>query len=138
MEKKKKIALLICIITGGILIASCIAPQEEASKKLPQEIVIGMGEDIKGLESVYGCPWGAPLRTIYETLVTEDSSLKIQPLLAESWEISEDGKVWTFHLNKGIKFHDDTPFNASAVKFSFEYNPAPYRALPRSITTIMS
>ena len=134
---KKMIALLICIIVGGILaVTGCITPPEEVSKELPQEIVIGMGGDIKGLEPVYGCPWGAPLRPIYETLVVENADLKIQPLLAESWKVSEDGKVWTFHLNKGIKFHDGTPFNASVVKFSFEYKPAPYRALPHYTKSI--
>ena len=141
MKKRKNLALLVRMIVGGIILSSimmagCIAPQEEASKEFPQEIVIGMGGDIKGLEPVSGCPWGAPLRPIYETLVMEDADLKIQPLLAESWEVSEDGRVWTFHLNKGIKFHDDTPFDASAVKFSFEYNPAPYRALPRYTESI--
>ncbi len=140
MEKKLKNALLGCIIVVGILgggmMAGCIAPQEEASNESPQEMVIGIGEDIKGLEPVCGCPWGAPLRPIYETLVVEDADLKIQPLLAESWEVSEDGKVWTFHLRTGIKFHDDTPFDASAVKFSFEYNPAPYRALTRYTESI--
>jgi len=93
---RKMIALLICIITGGILIAGCITPEEEATKGPTQEIVIGIGEDVKGLKPVYGTPWGAPLRPIYETLVLEDADLKIQPLLAESWEVSEDGKVWNF------------------------------------------
>lgn len=40
--------------------------------------------------------------------------------LATEWEISEDGKHYTFYLRQGVKFHDGTPFNASAVKFSFE------------------
>jgi len=131
------IALLVCIVVGvTIAVTGCISPPEEVSKELPQEIVIGIGEDIKGLPPVYGCPWGAPLRPIYETLVVEDADLKIQPLLAESWEVSEGGKVWTFHLRRGIKFHDGTPFNASAVKFSFEYKPAAYRALPHYMKSI--
>jgi peptide/nickel transport system substrate-binding protein len=140
MREKVKNALLSCILVGGILvgcmIAGCIAPQEETSKELPQEIVIGIGEDIKGLEPVYGCPWGAPLRPIYETLVIEDADLKIRPLLAESWDVSEDGTVWTFHLRRGIKFHDDTPFDASVAKFSFEYKPEAYRALYAMLKSI--
>jgi peptide/nickel transport system substrate-binding protein len=42
------------------------------------------------------------------------------PALAESWEISEDGLVYTFHLQAGVKFHDGTDFNAEDVKFSLE------------------
>lgn len=121
-----KLSLLLCVIFGlCAIMASCIAP----SPKVSQEIIIGIGTDIKGLEPVSGTPWGAQLRVIYETLVFEDANLTVQPLLAESWEVSKDGKIWTFHLRKGIKFHDGTQFNASAVKFSFEYKPEAYSAL---------
>jgi len=40
--------------------------------------------------------------------------------LAESWEASEDALTWTFHLRKGVTFHDGTPFNAEVVKFSYD------------------
>lgn len=63
---------------------------------------------------------------IFEGLVEyEASSTEIKPCLAESWDVSEDGKEIVFHLRKGIKFHDGTDFNADAVVFSFErqYNP---------------
>jgi len=43
-----------------------------------------------------------------------------EPSLAETWAVSDDGKTWTFNLRKGVKFHDDTPFNAEAVKFNFD------------------
>ncbi len=49
----------------------------------------------------------------------KDGSIK--PWLAESWEISPDGKVYTFKLRKDVKFHDGTPFNAQAVKYNFDY-----------------
>src|SRR5207253_9175666 len=66
-------------------------------------------------------------RRIVETLVTfPEESTQIVPGLAESWTISKDGLHYTFKLRKGISFHDGTPLNAEAVKFSIErqINPA--------------
>lgn len=52
---------------------------------------------------------------VYESLV-ENTADGIKPLLAESWEISDDGKTYTFHLRKNVTFHDGAAFNAEAVK----------------------
>ena len=58
---------------------------------------------------------------VYERLVRyKPGSVEVEPELAQSWDISPDGKVWTFKLNPGVIFHDGTPCNAEAVKFSFE------------------
>ncbi|AHV95679.1 ABC transporter substrate-binding protein [Paenibacillus sabinae] len=57
---------------------------------------------------------------IYDRLVTFNENMEIVPQLAKSWTTSEDGKTWAFELNKGITFTDGTPFNAEAVKTSFE------------------
>ncbi|MDP2954144.1 MAG: ABC transporter substrate-binding protein, partial [Chloroflexota bacterium] len=44
---------------------------------------------------------------------------KVVPDLAERWEISPDGKVYTFYLRKGVRFHDGTPVTAKDVSFTF-------------------
>ncbi|WP_282936180.1 nickel ABC transporter substrate-binding protein [Paenibacillus sp. RC67] len=62
---------------------------------------------------------------VYESLV-ENTKDGIKPLLAESWDISKDGKVYTFHLRKNVSFHDGEPFNSEAVKKNIEavqHNP---------------
>ena len=60
-------------------------------------------------------------RRIVETLVTfPDESTQIVPGLAESWTIAKDGLKYTFKLRRGVSFHDGTPFDAEAVKFSIE------------------
>jgi len=57
---------------------------------------------------------------IFEGLVFfKSGTTEIEPCLATSWEISEDGKEITFHLREGVKFHDGTDFNADAVVFAF-------------------
>ncbi|HEX9268937.1 MAG TPA: ABC transporter substrate-binding protein [Candidatus Limnocylindria bacterium] len=57
---------------------------------------------------------------IYETLVYQDLDNSYKGLLAESWTVSPDSKTITFTLRKGITFTDGSPFNAAAVKFTFE------------------
>ena len=60
------------------------------------------------------------LHNIFATLVEVDDELQIQPELAESWEISDDGTEYTFTLREGVTFHDGTPFDAEAVVYNFD------------------
>ncbi len=76
------------------------------------------------------------LVNIYDGLVRyKDGTLEVEPALAESWTISDDGKTYRFKLRQGIKFHDGSDFNAEAVKFNFDrmlkedhpfYNTGPF------------
>jgi peptide/nickel transport system substrate-binding protein len=60
------------------------------------------------------------LGNVFDRLVSLDSNMEVVPELAKSWDISDDGLTYTFYLEDGVTFHDGTPFNADAVKFSFE------------------
>lgn len=57
------------------------------------------------------------LGNMYEGLIRRDADLKIQPALAESWEMVEPTR-WRFKLRQGVKFHDGSPFTADDVLFS--------------------
>jgi peptide/nickel transport system substrate-binding protein len=58
---------------------------------------------------------------LYDSLLRfKEESTEVEPGLAESWEISEDGLVYTLNLRQGIMFHDGTPFNAEAAKFNID------------------
>lgn len=58
---------------------------------------------------------------MFDPLVRESADkIEVEPALAERWEASSDGLVYTFYLRKGVKFHDGEPFNAEAVKFNIE------------------
>jgi peptide/nickel transport system substrate-binding protein len=58
---------------------------------------------------------------VYERLVRySPGSVAVEPELAQSWKVSEDGKIWEFKLFPGIVFHDGSPCDAEAVAFSFQ------------------
>ena len=74
-----------------------------------------------------GISYNASSQQVYNRLVEfKRGSVDIEPGLAESWDISDDGLTYTFHLRKGVKFHANkefTPtreFNADDVIFSFQ------------------
>lgn len=56
---------------------------------------------------------------VYETLVSVENS-GIEPCLAESWDISEDGLTYTFHLREGVTFTDGVAFDAYVVEQNFD------------------
>jgi len=65
----------------------------------------------------------AYMANMYEQLLRinpPSAAERFKPLLAERWDISEDGKVWTFYLRPNVKFHDGEPLTAEAVKMSIE------------------
>lgn len=110
-----KRAITFCLLLVFVLVtllAGCAAPTSspEAKEKV---LRIATGKDD------YTNSWGGKAVLCSEGLVIFDSNMKIKPLLAESWKV-EDGKIYTFQLRKGIKFHDGTPFNAQAVKNAFK------------------
>ena len=60
-------------------------------------------------------------RQIYEGLTKyKGATTEVIPALAEKWQVSPDGTVWTFTLQKNVKFHDGTPFDAAAVVWNFD------------------
>ncbi|WEX08379.1 ABC transporter substrate-binding protein [Chelativorans sp. AA-79] len=60
------------------------------------------------------------LQSLCDKLVDIDAEGQIAPMLATSWEWSDDSKMLTFKLREGVTFHDGEPFNAEAVKYNLE------------------
>ena len=94
------------------------------SAQTPRDVlVVGMEAEPPGLDpgQALGIHTLRVTAEIFETLVaTPDDSTEIVPGLAESWTTSADGLTWTFKLRKGVRFHDGTPLDAAAVKFTFD------------------
>jgi ABC-type transport system substrate-binding protein len=77
-----------------------------------------------------------PQSPMYDTLIRRSpkDGQTIIPDLAHKWDIAPDGKKYTFHLRKGVKFHDGAPFTAEDVKATFERIARPPKGvvIPRS------
>ena len=98
----------------GVLPArSALARQDAANA-----IIFGVGTDIDELDPrTTDTQEGYIVASnVYDCLVLYDlGATTIRPGLAESWDVSEDGLVYTFNLRQGVKFHDGDSFNADAV-----------------------
>jgi peptide/nickel transport system substrate-binding protein len=89
----------------------------------PNVLVVGQIAEPKSLDphAVTAVNDFRILMNIYEGLVRyKDGTLQVEPALAETWTISDDGLTYRFDLRPGIKFHDGTPLTAAAVKFNFD------------------
>ena len=121
----------------GMMAMMCLIGFNEAATQTP--------EPVRGGKFVYAIP-GTPdtldpqmttgtltfqyIKSAYDTLVEPDISGNIAPALAESWEFSPEDLTLTFHLRRGVTFHNGDPLTAADVKATFERLLAPDSASP--------
>ena len=114
MKKTVRI-LLISLCVVGILVSLGVAGAAERSLRTnwswPTYIDPAVGSDFSS---------STALVNLYDTLVYPDMKGNAQPHVAKSWETSADALTWTFHLRKGVKFHDGSELTAEDVKFSMD------------------
>ena len=150
MKKAYVHLLLTVVMIGALLLAACggtpeptQAPEPTAAEEPtqaaepteapppetqePVTLRVGTTYIWDTANPTYGW-YGYNLRyLIYDTLVEEAGIGKFVPGLAESWDVSDDGLVWTFKIREGVTFHDGTPLNAEEVAWSLnwtlEYEP---------------
>jgi peptide/nickel transport system substrate-binding protein len=116
---KKIILPLLCLMMIVSQMTGCV--EEEEVKE--QVLIFAMAGDADKLDPADVTDGESISRTdnIFESLVEyTPGGTDIQPALATSWNVSEDGLNITFILRKNVKFHDGTDFNADAVVYSFE------------------
>jgi peptide/nickel transport system substrate-binding protein len=114
----KKAAALVAL--AGMM---AVAPLAGAAAQTQDTLIVGVEADPASMEAArtMGLHNDRMVLQVFDTLVMlfGDTS-ELQPGLATSWEISDDGLQYTLALREGVKFHDGTPFNADAVVFTFE------------------
>ncbi|MBW2149818.1 MAG: hypothetical protein JRI22_22735, partial [Deltaproteobacteria bacterium] len=115
--------MVISLLFSILFFLGCTERVEEESgnkQHMLNELKIGTGWDATRPGDYEPFGMWEPACLIYESLVNLDEDCRPVPCLADKWEVSDDGLVYTFSLHKGIRFHDGTPFNANAVKINFE------------------
>lgn len=70
---------------------------------------------------------------IFEGLLIVDGEGQLKPRLASQWQVSDDGLTYTFTLRRGVRFHDNNPFNADVARYSLERMLASDSANPQKI-----
>lgn len=144
--KSKKLLFLLVMICVVVFSAACggnTSPAEEPSgseessgngaQEVAEELIVLTGSDASTFDPHFCTDSATEIfnKNMYNNLVKFNSEMELLPDLAESWEVSADSLTWTFKLRQGVKFHDGTPFNAQAVKTSFERVLNPDTGSPR-------
>ncbi|MGM7719779.1 ABC transporter substrate-binding protein [Metabacillus sp. Hm71] len=122
---KKRFGLIVLIFVFSSMLAGCTQSNGSQSsdknkKQKNDELVLSVqGEPDTGFDPTTGWGrYGSPL--FQSTLLKRDDDLNIVNDLATSYEVSEDGKVWTVILRDDVQFSDGKPLTANDVKFTFD------------------
>ncbi len=122
-----------------LLIAAWFAFAASSLAHAAKDLVVGVPDNLTGLDpaDLNDNLSQSAARLMFEGLYMLDEHMKLRPQLAESYEANDNATQFVFHLRKGVTFHDGTPFNAAAVKFSFDRAGNPENHLKRQSLFVM-
>ncbi|WII35138.1 nickel ABC transporter substrate-binding protein [Paenibacillus thiaminolyticus] len=113
-------AALVLVLAAGC--GPAARPASSGEGGAGKQIVVAVASD-PALDQLDAGTYGGAIMVhpmVYDSLVEYGDKGSIVPSLAESWDLSDDGRTYIFHLRSGVVFSDGTPLDAAAVKFSFE------------------
>ncbi|MEJ7848246.1 MAG: ABC transporter substrate-binding protein [Pyrinomonadaceae bacterium] len=122
------------IYAALLTLAMLFFPVFASEPKYGGTVVVAISGDPGGLNPAVTTQGGVHLicGSIFSGLVATDFALNPVPDLAESWEISPDGKIYTFHLAKNAEFHDGVVLTSEDVRFTFEEMLLKYHSRTRA------
>ncbi len=118
--KKSVFALLLVLVLGSLLLGGCQAPQETTELNLAGIDPITLDPAVSGEMLSHGY-----ILQIFGGLVRLDDNLMPAPDIAERWEISADGRTYTFYLRPDVQFHEGGKVTAADFKYSLERTADP-------------
>ena len=126
-------------VTAMVIIAvavsgGCGRAGSPANPGAQQTVVIAQGNDPGSFNPAITTSGNVHPITdqIFNGLVGLDEQLNPVPELAERWEIEDGGRTYTFHLRRGVEWHDGQPFTSADVKFTFEQALLKYHSRTRA------
>ncbi|MBX9975956.1 nickel ABC transporter substrate-binding protein [Cytobacillus firmus] len=122
-NNRKMLLITVFILLLSTLLLGCTKASDDSASKSDHDnmLTIAWPRDVGEMNPhVYHPSQMFAQSMVYEPLVSYQDGGELKPHLAESWDISDDGKVYTFHLRKDVKFSDGTSFNAEIVKKNFD------------------
>jgi peptide/nickel transport system substrate-binding protein len=110
------------LIAIALLYVLCMLGPVEAAEKKGGTIIEAIQTEPTNLNTLKAArrPEMTVLHLMFEPLFTVNKKLEIEPLLVDSYKVSADGLTWTLKIKSGISFHDGSPLDAEAVRFSLE------------------
>ena len=120
-------------VAGGLALAG-FGPRAAQAQQSGGHLRIGRSQDSDTLDphKTFLLVSHEIMWQIYDSLIYLDASGNVYPGAAESWAFSNDNLTVTFKLRPGLNFHDGTPLNAEAVKFTADRHVAPETASPNA------
>ncbi len=122
---------IIVVFILALMASGCGAPHEDG----PRAFRFRLASDPPSLDPIHTTDTSSAtiVFRIFEGLIEQDPvTLDIVPALAERWEISPDGLTYTFHLKRGVKFHNGREMTAEDFRYSFERCLTPENVSERS------
>jgi ABC-type transport system substrate-binding protein len=121
MRRTISIALLVILAAGLIAAVSSGNASTSGQFQVPlnQALVLAGGESTNPREYDPATTHGSGDKLVFSGLVSFDPRLNLTPDLAETWDVSAGGTIYTFHLRKNAFFHDDKPVTAKDVVYSW-------------------
>ncbi|MEZ5666689.1 MAG: ABC transporter substrate-binding protein [Alphaproteobacteria bacterium] len=124
---------LLIATTAGLALALGAAAAQGQDAPMGGQMIVTYNDDVSTLDPAIGYDWQnwSMIKSLFNGLMDyEPGTTNLVPDLAESYEISDDGLTYTFHLRDGVTFHNGRALTAADIKYSIERTVNPETLSP--------